>query len=450
MGKKWLALCLSAVMAISVLAGCGSSKDTSDSTVTEGSAENETGDVDVTEETAEADDSAVSEISGDVHYAFWDVAFQPWIEACIEEFNKIYPDVNIVLEPTPWDDYWTKLEAAATGGSVADVFWMNGPNIVKYASGEILMPFDEMLKTSELDVANYPSGMIDLYNIDGAQYGIPFTFDTIGVWYNKTLFDEAGVEYPTDDWTWEEMVEIAEKLTKEDGSVYGIAAPCATQQGIYNTIFANGGYVISDDGKSSGYDLPETQAGIQCWIDLQEAGLSPAAASLDETNADTRFLTGSLAMMWQGSWFLSQLKGSEVEDVVDVVELPSINGTKGNVIHGVSNCISAVTENPEAAWAFVEFMAGEKANTLCAEMGTCIPTLSGTTQLWADANPQYNLDSFIVSAEEYATAYPVSANTAEWNQYEMDNLKRAFALEIDVKTAADNLAAQMNEVLANE
>lgn len=446
MRKKWLALCLSVVMAAGVLAGCGSTKDADDSTASDDNGTSESASEDVKED----GDSAAESVSGDVHYAFWDVNFQPWIEACIEEFNKIYPDVNVILEPTPWDEYWTKLEAAATGGSLADVFWMNGPNIVKYANGGILLPFDEMLETSELDLANYPSGMIDLYNVGGAQYGIPFTFDTIGVWYNKALFDEAGVEYPTDDWTWEDMVEIAEKLTKEDGSVYGIAAPFATQQGIYSTIFAYGGYVISDDRKTSGYDLPETQAGIQCWIDLLEAGLSPSQASLEETVADAQFLSGSVAMEWEGSWFLSQVKGSDVEDVVDVVELPSINGIKGNVIHGVSNCIFEGTENPKAAWAFAEFMAGETANKLCAEMGICIPTLSGTTQLWADANSQYNLKSFIVSAEEYATAYPVSANTAEWNQYESDNLKKAFALEIDVKTAADNLAKQMNEVLANE
>lgn len=226
--------------------------------------------------------------------------------------------------------------------------------------------------------------------------------------------------YPTDDWTWEDMVEKAEKLTKEDSSVYGIAAPYDGQTCYYNTVFANGGEIISNDKKSSGYDKPETQAGIQCWIDLQTAGLSPSQASLEEATADAQFLSGKVAMAWIGSWLLPNILASDIKDDIDCVEVPSINGQKGNTAHGLGNCIYKNTKNPEASWA------------------------------WVDAYPQYNLKSYITAAEECSFEYPSSVNTAEWDQYEADNLKKVYALEIDLKTAADNLAAQMNEVLANE
>ena len=134
----------------------------------------------------------------------------------------------------------------------------------------------------------------------------------------------------------------------------------------------------------------------------------------------------------------------------DCVELPSLNGNKATVIHGLGNCIFAGTENPEAAKAWVAFLAGETANTISAEMGAAIPALAGTAQAWVDARPEYNLQSYITSSEEYSYAYPASVNTGEWNQYESDNLKNVFALQTDVKTACDNLAAQMNDVLANE
>lgn len=435
--KRIAALCLSGVLILGGVTGCKGADET-------GSKSSD--DTENSESTGEES----AGISGEVRYAFWDTIQVPWLEACVEEFNKIYPDVKIILEPNVWDEYWTKLEAAATGGSLADVFWMNGPNIAKYAQGDILLPIDDQIAESGIDLSDYPKGTVDQFHIEGKQYAIPKDFGTINVWYNKKLFDEAGVEYPTDDWTWEDMAEKAEKLTKPDGSIYGIAAPYDGQTCFYNTIFAHGGEIISEDKKSSGYDKPETQAGIQCWIDLQEAGLSPSQASLEEATADAQFLSGKVAMAWIGSWLLPSVLESDVKDDVDCVEVPSIKGKKGNTAHGLGNCIFKGTKNPEAAWAWVEFLASETPNVLSAEMGAAIPALKGTSQKWIDTYPQYNLKSYITAAEEYSYEYPASVNTAEWNQYEADNLKKAYALEVDVKTAADQLAKQMNEVLSAE
>lgn len=433
--KKVLALCLTGIMALSALVGCGGGSDTKKEDTAKKEDSTETGGDEAT-------------ISGEIRHAFWDKAQEPYLQACVDEFNKLYPDVKITLEPNTWDDYWTKLEAAATGGSMADVFWMNGPNIAKYAKGGILMPATDLIEKYDLDTANYPEGLVKLYNIDGVQYALPKDFDTIGLWYNKAMFDAAGLAYPTDDWTWEDLTEAAKALTKD--GVYGFAAGYDTQSGIYNTIHAAGGYIISEDKKSSGYDLAETQAGIQCWVDLMEAGVSPSQASLEETNSSTQMLNGQIAMSFQGSWFLAQVVDAENKADLDCVELPSINGKKATVIHGLGNCIFAGTKYPEAAQAWVAFLADETANKLSADMGAAIPALAGTAQAWVDAHPEYNLKSYVTSSEEYSYAYPASVNTSEWNQYEGDNLKGVFALETDVKTACDKLAAQMNEVLANE
>lgn len=191
--------------------------------------------------------------------------------------------MKVTLEPSSWDEYWTKLEAGATGGSIADVFWMNGPNIMKYADGDVLMDISDRIKEDNIDTGKYPEALVELYNVDGKQYAIPKDFDTIGVWYNKKIFDEAGVPYPTDDWTWDDMADIAKQLTRSDGSVYGISAGYDTQIGIYNTIFANGGTIVSEDKKTSGYDTEATQAGVQCWVDLMKDGVSPSEASMEET-----------------------------------------------------------------------------------------------------------------------------------------------------------------------
>lgn len=389
-------------------------------------------------------------ISGTISHAYWDEGQTPYLEQSVAKFKEKYPDVEIKLEPTAWAEYWNKLEAAATGGSSADVFWLNGPNIAKYAKGGVILSIDDLLKNSSVDLKNYPEALVKMYNIDGKQYAIPKDFDTIGVWYNKKLFDEAGVPYPSDDWTWEDMAAAAKQLTKDDGSQYGITAQYRDQTGIYNTIFASGGYVISDDKKTSGYDLPETQAGVQLWVDLLEAGVSPSQASLEETEDYVQFLSGKAAMHWDGSWFLNQIKVAENKDDFDVAALPSINGKKATVIHGLGNCIAKSSKNPDLAWKWVEFLAGEEANKISAETGAAIPTYTGTAQEWLDKSPEYNLSIFIEAAEKYSYPYPASTNTPEWLQYQGESLKSVFNLDTSVKEACDTIAVKMNEVLKNE
>ncbi len=434
--KKRLFLTFGSIAAAGLLGAC-SSGTTTQSTQTQAAGEATT-------------QSAEASIKGEVRYAFWDKKQEPWLQKCIEEFNKTYPDVTIKLEQSSWDEYWTKLEAGATGGSSADVFWLNGPNITKYARGGVLLPIDDLLKNSDINTANYPEALVKLYNVDGKQYAIPKDFDTIGVWYNKELFDAAGVPYPTNDWTWEDMAAMAKQLTKTDGSVYGITAAYRDQTGFYNTVFAHGGYVVSDDKKSSGYDKAETQAGVQCWADLQAAGVSPSQASLEETEDYVRFLSGSVAMHWNGSWFVNEIIDSDLKDKVGVVALPSINGKKATVIHGLGNCIAKSTKNPEAAWKWVEFLASEKANQLSAETGAAIPAYKGTATQWVDAHKEYDLNVFIEAAEQYSYPYPVSQNAPEWGQYQTDILKKVFSLESDAKAACEELAVKMNEVLKNE
>ena len=193
-----------------------------------------------------------------IRYGLWNKDQAPIFEQIATEFKKSHPNINVQVEVTPFDQYWTKLEAAATGGALPDVLWMNGPNIIKYASNGILMPIDDRIKADNIDLNNYPKTLVDLYTFEEKHYALPKDYDTIGLWYNKELFDAAGVKYPDETWDWNRVREAAKQLTDKSKGVWGIAAPMMDQEGYYNTIYQNGGYVISDDKESSGYDKPES------------------------------------------------------------------------------------------------------------------------------------------------------------------------------------------------
>lgn len=183
---------------------------------------------------------------------------------------------------------------------------------------------------------------------------------------------------------------------------------------------------------------------------MMKDGVSPSEASLEETKGNVQFLSGRLGMYWCGSWFLSQVLDSDIKDDIDVAPVPSINGKQATVIHGLGNCIYKDTKNPEAAWKWVEFLSGEEANKLSAEMGAAIPAYEGTADIWVDKNKAYNLSTFVTASKEYSYPYPVSKNTEEWEQYQAEELKKAYNFQVDVKDACDTLAEKMNEVLASE
>ena len=254
--KKAGALGLSCVIALGSMAGCGSSKE------------------------KEKTDGK-EEISGEIRYAFWDTTQQPYFEKCIEKFNEQYPDVKVTLEPSSWDEYWTKLEAGATGGSIADVFWMNGPNIMKYADGDVLMDISDSIKEDNIDTGKYPEALVELYNVDGKQYAIPKDFDTIGVWYNKKIFDEAGVPYPTDDWTWDDYITLNEKVAKSTGKPSALAATAGIfgDVNIFNYwVRSQGESLFNEDGTALGYDDDKiTSDFFDMWKKMADDNVAPDA-----------------------------------------------------------------------------------------------------------------------------------------------------------------------------
>ncbi|MFJ4223916.1 ABC transporter substrate-binding protein [Microbacterium sp. NPDC089695] len=385
---------------------------------------------------------------GDVtlSYAIWDENQKPAMEEIAAAFEKENPNVTIDIQVTPYKEYFTKLQTAATGGSAADVFWMNGPNFQLYAANGQLAPLDD----AGVDAADYPEGLIDLYTYDGKLYGAPKDFDTVAVWYNKELFDAAGVAYPSAGWTWDDFTAAAAALTDPATGQYGVAASQYGQENFYDSIAQAGGEVISADGTKTGYDSPEALEGIELWTDLIAAGSSPTAQQMTDTNPEDMFLSGKVAMFQNGSWAAIAYGGNaDIADKVDVAPLPA--GPEGNqsVIHGVGNVANAKSAHLAEAKAFAAFASGEQAAKIQAETGTVIPAFDGTQDAWVDALPQYDLQVYI-DALDTAVPYPVSTNTSAWTSIESEVLSQVWSGAVTPKAGLKDLAEKMQAALDAE
>lgn len=389
-----------------------------------------------------------AEASGEVtiDYAIWDENQQPAMEAIADAFAEEHPNVTVNIQLTPYKEYFTKLQTAVSGGSAADVFWMNGPNFQLYASNGVLAPIDDQ----GIDAADYPQGLIDLYTFDGKLYGAPKDFDTVGLWYNKALFDAAGVAYPEAGWTWDDLKAAAAKLTDPATGQYGIAASQYGQENFYDSIAQAGGEVINADGTETGYGTPEALEGITLWTDLIAAGSSPTAQQMTDTNPEDFFLSGKVAMFQNGSWAaVAYADNPDIAELVDVAPLPAGPAGNQSVIHGIGNVANAKSEHLDVAKQFAAFASSKQAAEIQAETGTVIPAFNGTQQAWVDALPQYDLQVYI-DALDTAVAYPVSKNTSAWTSIESEILSQVWAGTVTPEDGLKQLAEQMQAALDAE
>lgn len=384
-----------------------------------------------------------------LRYAIWDKNQAPALQKMIDTFKKTHSNINITLEVTPWDQYWTKLETAATGGSAADLFWMNGPNLVKYASNGIIMPLNDQIAADKVDLSVYPQSLVDLYSYQGKHYALPKDFDTIGLWYNKKLFDAAGMKYPDDSWTWQTLQDAAKKLTNPAKGIWGIAATTETQAGYYNLIFQNGGYIVSPDKKKSGYDQPETIEAIKFWTDMIKNKYSPTLAQMTDTTYRNMFESGKVAMVYDGSWMAVEYgQNSYTKNNVDVAVMPQ-GKKRATVIHGLGTVINASTKYAKEAWEFEKFLGSKEAADINAASGIGMPAYKDTQDAWVKSLPNFHLQNF-VNELSYSYPYPATKNTAAWQDAETKVMTKIWSGQVSVDDGCKQAAQQINQLLAKE
>ncbi|BBM36148.1 ABC transporter substrate-binding protein [Pseudoleptotrichia goodfellowii] len=373
-------------------------------------------------------------------YLIWDKGQEAGMKAIIDEFEKENPGVKIKLQIVGWEEYWTKLETSATGGTLPDIFWMHSERFYDYASNGMLMEVD---KNIDEGFKHFPQDLVKLYQFNGKQYAVPKDFDTIGVFYNKELFDKAGVPYPDGNWDWAQYLETAKKLTKD--GIYGLSAPLNFQEGFWNEVYQNEGYIIKDD--KSGYNNPATQEAIQWWVDLSlKEKVSPLQKEFDEVEYVQMFTSGKVAMAQLGSWNLPRIEeDKEFAKKVGVTYLP--RGKKqATIYNGLGYSVSAKTKYPEEAKKFLQFLATEKANLLQAKYVSAIPAYEGTQQAWVDHNKDMDLKIFIDQLK-YGVVYPSASNGGKWRDLGNQIFAPVFAGKVDVKTATEEYAKKMNEMI---
>lgn len=428
--KKVVSCVLAAGMVLS-MAACGSGKGDSDS--------------------GKEDKKSSSDTTLTV--AIWDKNQEPGLKQIMADFTEetgIKTDIQI----TPWKDYWTMLEAATTGGNMPDVFWMHSQQVGTYAQyDDVLLDLsDKIEKSDKIDLSNYQQDIVELYkNPDGKQIGVPKDVDTAAVWYNKKMFDEAGIAYPTADWTWEDFRNISKQLTKEDGSQYGTAMkPGSDQESWYGTIYANGGYVISEDKKKSGFDDPKTIEACQYIEELIKDGSMPEYQVMADNETVALQEAGTVAMTFQGSWMVSELGVNDyLKENIAIAPLPKGANGAVSMCNGLAWSASAGGDHTEEAWQLIEYLGSKEAQERQAELGVTMSAYEGTSDAWVESMDGYDLQPYL-DMRENAVLYPYSKNTQAWYQMILEKMVSAWDQTKPMEEVCKDIAQDMNGKLAEE
>lgn len=377
--------------------------------------------------------TAMAEDSGKITFYFWDEAQKPAMEDVIKGFNEIYPDIEVEMTVIPWAQYWTKLQTSLGTANGPDVMWLNKMYVQIYAAADLLEPMDSYIEAAGTDLSCFPQALRDIYTQQGAVVGIPKDYDTIGLFYNKSIFDAAGVEYPTNDWTWDDVAAAAEKLT--GNGVHGIAVALDdTQSWVEDLIFTNGGSATTEDATAWQLNTPEVVEAVEWSMNLVNNGWSPTYYELQEISAHDRFQAGLLAMHQAGSWNAATYCEALGADNVGVVEIPT-KIQEGNVIHGLGICINKASENKDLAYKFAAYFATAEAAEAQAQV--VIPAHNDGAQMWLDKLP-IDASCFTDSAQ-FAT--PIAYPSVEYAQQSEIYTKYMLQIWTGETSVADGLAA---------
>jgi multiple sugar transport system substrate-binding protein len=334
--------------------------------------------------------------SGAISFSFWgDPAELKAYESVVAAFEAAQPSVDVQINHVPAaDDFYAQLATGFAAGAPPDVFLINYRRYGQFAARGALEPLGPRLAGSAvLNEEDFYPEPLAAFRRDGELICLPQNVSSLVVYYNRDLFDAAGVPYPTMGWTWDQFLAAAQALTKDlngDGIVdqHGL--------GVENSlirftpfIWQAGGELVDDVDNPTRLtiDTPEARAGIQFFIDLSLVHkVVPTEAEVLAISDEDRFANGTTAMLLQSRRAVPTLR--TVQNFTwDVGPLPQAEAAAG-ILHSDAYCLSATSQNKDAAWAFIEFAVGPQGQPIAAQTGRTVPSLRSVAESPAFLGPR--------------------------------------------------------------
>ena len=393
-------------------------------------------------------------------FQIWDNAQRGGMQAIADAYMAKHPEVTVDVQVTSWDEYWTKLDAAAESNQLPDIFWMHTNQILKYADYGMLADVTDLYDDVDPDYYNKHYSEISQDNArgsDGRMYGVPKDKDTIGLVYNKVLFDQAGVAYPDETWTWDDLCSASAAIYEKTGK-YGYMAYADDQLGYWNFVYQAGGYILNEDKTKAGFDQPGTKKGMEFYINLQKEPWCPDQNYFAETNPGTAFASGQGAMYLEGNWNLMSMmeNNKDIEGQWDIAVLPKcpdpVSGDgRATISNGLSYATGAKGKKLSYALDFLKFCGSEEEQRVQGMSGAAIPAYIGLEDTWIQAFDRFEHK---LSVEHCVEMFPYgvqsvnNASRPNWKTQVNDILLKIYSGELTLEEGLARMQKQVDEAKA--
>lgn len=390
---------------------------------------------------------------------FGDPAELAAYQQLVAAFESERPDLEIELIHVPnLYDYRQRLGADFAAGAPADIVLINYRRFAAFAARGLLEPLGPYLRQSALiDETDFYREAIEPFRWRGELMCIPQNVSSLAVYYNKDLFDAAGLAYPADDWTWDDFLATAQALTLDldgDGRTdqYGLGTE-ATIFRVAPFIWQNGGELVDNllDPRRLAVDTTPAREAIQWFVDLQVVhGVVPDQIAESAEPSENRFLNGRTAM------FLNSRRGVPTYRSItgfdwDVAALPR-NREAAGILHSDAYCMPAAARDKAATWAFIEYANGPVGQEIVARSGRTVPSLRAVAESEAfldpaarPANSRVFLDTLPVMR-----AVPVIQGWVDIEELAGEEIERAFYGMASVETVIEEMIRRTAPFFAGE
>lgn len=378
-------------------------------------------------------------------------------EGVAEAFMKEHPNIKITYFHEPWNTYFEKLNtrwAAGDYASIPDVFFL-WPTPA-YAARGVLENLGPWIAGSGYNVDDYWPFLLDSARYQGDIYGLPRDIEAHVLYYNKKMFDEAGVPYPTDEWTWEDLLAAAEKLTVRDAEGRVTRYALGMEGGKWpQWVGQAGGQVLDDlvNPSKCTLDTPEAMRGLTFFADLMDKGYAMRAATLNQQGGDAAvFQAGLAAMIIQNPSRVSTFNAiPDLEYDVAAVPIPK-DGQRWNPNGGAAWVMSAHSQHKEEAWLFLQWLqskgGGQSLYTRAGEIFPALRSVANSPEFLNLGRPA-NRRAFLIAGE--AAKPGAFAYFPEWDELSGSiiepQLERIWAGEATPEEVVPGLCQAVNEFL---
>lgn len=395
--------------------------------------------------------------------------FDPWLAALPKMFDDFETEIGsaqVKLETAPWEQFWSRFESQAAAGIAPDLQIGDPFKVARYANEGIYLNIDPYLDRDKVNLEDWLAATIDANRFEkatglmgvGPMHGMPATLVGTILYYNKDIFDEAGAEYPNENWTRTDYYQAALKLTKDNAGNHpgdagfdpdDIAVFGSNTIGGYSTavhLWNNGGGLVSEDQKECWVSKPESVEIFQWLADLVLKDYVNPDPAWFQGQPDT-FLTQRIAMKLDGSWNIDHY----VENLTfnwDIAPVPL--GTAGlprtsyagtNTLH-----IYSGTQYPDQAWDLLKFISGQGGMKYFMQTGTPCLISAAASEDYMTGQPEHR--QVAVDVGQYGRTYYPHLGNDKWKEIYDQEIQALFLGEGTAEEICQGICEKISPILA--